>query len=39
MGSVNTGPFANPGGPVQVVQVRRLAVEVGLAIQPSNADS
>lgn len=25
MGSVNTGPLANPGGPVQVVQVRRLA--------------
>ena len=29
MGSVNTGPLANLGGPVQVVQVRRLAVDVG----------
>lgn len=38
MGSVNTGPLANPGGPVQVVQVRRLSVDVGLAIQPQNAD-
>lgn len=38
MGSINTGPLASPGGPVQVVQVRRLAVDVGLAIQPQNAD-